>query len=822
MCPKKVYEDAKVAKLFSRSWLICFFALFSSAYATEPLLQSILPRGGQVGSEQAVILKGNRLNNACEIIFYKDGISAKEIKAEGSKMVRAKLLISPGAPVGQHELRVRTPKGLSKLFTFWVGPFPNMEEMEPNSSLDKPQSVQLNQTINGLIENEDVDYFEVNASKGQRISAEIEAIRLSGAMFDPSLSILDEQGFELASSDDSELLLQDSTLSILAPYNGRYRIEVRESSYRGGKNFYYRLHLGSFPRPLVVFPAGGKKGETREFTFLGDASGSFKKSITLPKDQKELPYHHKEKGLISPSPNRIRISDFSAIAEIEPNHTPKEATKTVSFLPLAFDGVIEKDGDIDYFRFQAKKNERFYIKAHARSVSSPLDPLINLYHGNGKHIRGNDDAQGGPDSLITQTFPKDGEYILRITDHLGRGSPLHVYRIETELLGPEVSASIPMFGNRDSQSRQMLPVARGNRVATGLNITRKNFNGDFEIVAKNLPSGVTMIAPKVPGNFNSVPVIFEASKNAPLAASLIDLNLLHRDENNNVEVQGSFTHRVELVYGPPNNRPYYNTDMKSLVLAVVDPVPFKIKLHQPAAPIVRGGSQNLKVEVIRDANFTSEVTVKILTKPPGIGARGSLKIPAKSSIGHYPLTANGGAALGSWKIGVQGESTAKGGGQMLAASNLIDLKIEEPYVSMKINMTAIQRGKEGEMICDLSIERPFEGTGKLELKGLPPFSKTEIVEFDSNTTQVSFPIQVEEKARAGLTKNLFCFARVPFAEKLIIHSVGQGGQVRLDNPPPKPNPKSTKKSQPKKAVSKKPKPLSRLEQLRLAAQGATN
>ena len=107
---------------------------------------------------------------------------------------------------------------------------------------------------------------------------------------------------------------------------------------------------------------------------------------------------------------------------MEPNNSFSVATKTELSIPLAFDGVIQEDGDIDCFRFQAKKGDH-YIKAHARSVASPLDPVLNLYYGDGKSIRGNDDASNGPDSLITQTFPRDGEYILRITDHLGRGSP---------------------------------------------------------------------------------------------------------------------------------------------------------------------------------------------------------------------------------------------------------------------------------------------------------------------------------------------------------------------------------------------------------------
>ena len=79
----------------------------------------------------------------------------------------------------------------------------------------------------------------------------------------------------------------------------------------------------------------------------------------------------------------------------------------------------------------------------------------------------------------------------------------------------------------------------------------------------------------------------------------------------------------------------------------------------------------------------------------------------------------------------------------------------------------------------------LKGFAKAELKGLPPFSVTEQVEFDSNTSQIRFAINTEEKALAGLTKNLFCFVRVPFSGNLVTHSVGQGGQIRMDNPPTK-------------------------------------
>ena len=165
--------------------------------------------------------------------------------------------------------------------------------------------------------------------------------------------------------------------------------------------------------------------------------------------------------------------------------------------------------------------------------------------------------------------------------------------------------------------------------------------------------------------------------------------------------------------------------------------------------------------------------MKILSKPPGIGARSNIKIAGKDAIGYYPLTANSGTPIGEWEIGVQGEAAAIGGGNMLAASEFIKLKVEEPYLSMKINMAAVERGKKGEMVCDLDITRPFDGFAKAELKGLPPFSLTDQVEFDANTSQIRFPISTEDKARAGLTKIYFVMCGYPFPGVWLLTPLGR-------------------------------------------------
>src|SRR5205807_8176001 len=133
--------------------------------------------------------------------------------------------IAPETQLGEHALRVRCKTGVSELRTFFVGALTVVAEKEPNSDFAAPQKIPLNVTITGVIDNEDVDYFAVDLKKGQRLSVEIEGMRLGTTLFDPYIAILDSKRFELATSDDSPLLKQDGMCAIVAPEDGTYIVQ---------------------------------------------------------------------------------------------------------------------------------------------------------------------------------------------------------------------------------------------------------------------------------------------------------------------------------------------------------------------------------------------------------------------------------------------------------------------------------------------------------------------------------------------------------------------------------------------------------------------
>lgn len=780
------------------------------ASASSPTLSRIFPRGGQLGTELDVTFSGERLKDVQGLFLYKPGLEALKIEAVNDSTVKVRIRIAPDAPLGEHPIRLRTSTGISELRTFNVGPFASTDEKEPNNDFKAPQRIELNTTVAGIVAQEDVDHFVVAAKKGQRLTAEVEGIRLGTALFDPYVAILNLKRFELDASDDTALFLQDAVASIVVPEDGDYVIQIRESSYGGSGDSHYRLHVGTFPRPRAVYPAGGQAGEEIEVTFLGDVAGPLKQKFTLPGPTEKFAAVAKDEGGSSPSPNWMRVSDVPNVLEAEPNDTRDTATSTELPLPCAFNGVIATKGDEDCFRFKAKKGQVFQIRCHARSVRSPLDPVLTVLGADGKAIGSNDD-QGGPDSLLRVTFPADGDYVVHVRDHLKGGGPAHVYRVEFTPVAPSLYTHIPAYDREPrDDTRQWVVVPKGNRFATWIRVNRTDVSGDAALSFENLPPGVTAHCEPILAGVDRVPVVFEATSDAAIAGSLADVVATTKD------VKGGFLQQVNLIYGPPNNTVFFGTAVRKLAVAVAEEAPFKLSIVEPKVPLVRAGAMNLKVKAERKPGFDKPITLRLLWAPPGVSS--AAEIVMNGAEADYPLNADGNAAAQTWKIAVIG--SADGGyGTVWASSQLAPLRIDTPYVAMSIDLTAVEQGKDGEVTCKLTALKPWEGKAKVILHGLPPQVTSSGLEKEitKDDKEIEFAIKAGDKSPAGQHKTLFCQVLVPEAGETIAHSVAGGSVIRID--PPAANAAPAANGKP--AEAKPAKKLSRLEQLRLEAESTT-
>src|SRR5207244_10096519 len=161
----------------------------------------------------------------------------------------------------------------------------------------------------------------------------------------PYFASLDSKRAELAGADDTPRLGQDAACSVLIPADGTYIVQVRESAYGGNGACAYRLHVGTFPRPTAVVPAGGKPGEEIEVRFLGDPAGEIRQKIKLPATpEAKFGLFAQDAEGISPSPIPFRLNDLPNVIEVEPNGNHQQATR-VPALPAALNGVISKPGE---------------------------------------------------------------------------------------------------------------------------------------------------------------------------------------------------------------------------------------------------------------------------------------------------------------------------------------------------------------------------------------------------------------------------------------------------------------------------------------------
>jgi hypothetical protein len=165
--------------------------------------------------------------------------------------------------------------------------------------------------------------------------------------------------------------------------------------------------------------------------------------------------------------------------EVEPNNDVTTPTPVPGDAPFALNGIIEQKGDVDCFKFNAKKDVDYDINVFARRLRSPLDSVIDIYNTKGDRVNGNDDA-GNVDSYLRWKAPADGEFIIAVRDQLFRGGPTFTYRMEIKSVVPKVSAWLPEMVINSSQERRAIAVPKGNRYATMMRVKRMDVGGDLE------------------------------------------------------------------------------------------------------------------------------------------------------------------------------------------------------------------------------------------------------------------------------------------------------------------------------------------------------
>lgn len=843
--------------------LLALFAILPAiAFGADPRFSSISPTAVQRGQEVEVDVRGDRLSDLVDIVTNDGGIELVKItpnEKDANRRASLTLKIAADAGLGLHHLRLRTKSGLSELRNLHVTDVPVVLEVEKKTGIEDAQPIELNSAVVGRIDREDVDYYKVSLKKGQRISAEVIGTRMGNSSgsnyFDPYLALLDSKRFELAISDDEALTANDSYFSVAAPEDGEYFIELRDSAYHGDGNAHYALHIGTFPRPSGISPVGGKAGETVEVTLLGDPAGEKKVSVKLPDTPGDFEFFPSDDQGIAPTPHIMKVTEWPAVAEVEPNNDPW-TQGTPAVLPAGLQGVLGTNDDYDNFKFTAKKGQRFSFTAIGRTARSPIDPVIHVFDiKNKKTVGGSDDIGNNPDGRYDFTAPADGEYAVRIYDHLKRGGPEYVYRIEAEVQTPHMTADVIEMA-RYVQPRWVAPAGGG--IARRIAVSRKNFGGQVKPVFENLPKGVRVEMPEVWSGSGQVPVVLYVDESAEPSHTFTKMGLAKADDPN---VTGHITQNILQVRWNNNNRVIAH-HFDELPVVVTEKAPFQVWLEEPTTPAVPNGWVDVVARCERAEGFNEEIRFEMLMNPPGCSTSRSLKFEKDKDRVVMRITAGDKAASGRWDVCVR--AWANHNGTLETCSPFTPVHVQDRWVDFTFQQAAVERGQTTQMVIEVKHNESYEGEATVKLLGLPPKTTAEPVKMKAGDTQVTFEVKTEEGTPAGTHKSVYCIAEIPVqvgmepgetvevaliedapkdgeaasAEKpadgekpaepkpaaqpepkpiieIVSHQF-RGGRLRVDNPLP-PKKDAPKKPEPKKVEKPKEapkKPLSRLEMLR--------
>jgi hypothetical protein len=709
-----------------------------------PVLNQPAPMGAQRGTTLDLTLTGTNLADPtalwtsfpAKVVFPSENNNGKD---PAKLLVR--LEIPKDAPLGFHALRLTTRRGASNLRLFCIDELPQVAEADTNHSKATAQPIAAPCVVTGRADAEVSDFFKITVTAGQRLSFEVLGHRL-GSAFDPQITLhhvprLNEGAGTVAGgsaplwtvvhdahaatelpgghNNDSPGAQTDCRLSYTFKEAGDYLVEVRDTTWKGGPDFFYRLRVGDFPLATAPLPMAAKRGAKVSVSFAGPfVEGAAPVEVTVPADPAVDTVWVAPKGAsgVPGWPVALAVSGFDEVLEQEPNNEPAKANRVP--VPGGFTGRFQEKGDVDHVVFAATKGQRLILDFQTQELYSPTEVYAVLKDAKGTQI-----AATNPMTppRLDFTAPADGDYVVAV-EHLHYwGGPSETYHLTVTPYEP--GFSLAMFLDRyDAPQGGMVPVPV---VLAG----RRDYAGPIELSVVGHP-GITGTA-TIPASAAPAPpppnppppaaqLVLNVKPDVPMGA--YDLVVIGKATINGKEVVEYASVKAVIQPGlgglsfPPRDL------LARVGLAVTEKPPFTLvaKFDQPE--VLRGAAATLTVTATKDAGFDEEIAVTLPVVPPNVAPM--LKnIPKGQTEVKLQLTPAANAAVGSFPIPVVGKAkvmnkdvTVNAVPASLVVALPFELKVEPAPVKVdvgdkaKIKVTAVRKAG-------------YAGPISLEVRNLP-------------------------------------------------------------------------------------------------------
>lgn len=155
------------------------------------------------------------------------------------------------------------------------------------------------------------------------------------------------------------------------------------------------------------------------------------------------------------NPLVFQVGQLNEVFEAESEGGRNETSISV---PALANGQI-MPGDVDRFRFKAKKGQRLVVAARARelvpylpdAVPGWFQGVLALYDSRGNELAYADHHRFHPDPVLLCKIPKDDEYVVEVRDALYRGREDFVYRVSIGEI-PFITSTFPLGGKAGAET----------------------------------------------------------------------------------------------------------------------------------------------------------------------------------------------------------------------------------------------------------------------------------------------------------------------------------------------------------------------------------
>lgn len=585
--------------------LLVLLAVPVVAAAQAPTITSLNPLAVPPGATTNVTIGGANLG-AVDTLWTSFPATAT-VDAGGRKpnAVTFAVEVPAEAPPGLHGVRVVGPNGLSAIKLFVVDDLASVRRAGGNESIEGAQSIETPVAVDGQVDGLTRQYFRFRAEAGQRLSFEVLARRI-GSPLDPLIRLLDPRGRELVYSDDESGLVGDSRIRHEFTEAGEYVLELRDVRYQGGGGHFYRLRIGDFPCIDTPLPMAATTGTAVKLAFAGPhVDGLSAIDLETPKTPGPLPV---SASFTPDGPSgfaTLVVTESPQAFEVEPNNDLEHATRIEP--GTGMNGLLGEPGDVDHFRFAAKKGEARRFAAITRREGSATDLVLRLLDATGKQLATADDT-GTTDGLLAHTFAADGEYVLAVEDLNHRGGPRFAYRIA-------VDGAAPPFTLEVSADHVHVPAGGAGQVT--VTATRSGYNGPIDLTAE-LPDGLTF-GPAVIGPGRTSTVLAIAS-NGDAPNGLVPLRIVGHAPvgGSTFETPATATGAIrsgnaELPYPPAEL-------VGATALAVTPAPPFTLSVSASEVHFGQQFGGTLKVVAHRREGFDEEIALAVEPATEGLPA----------------------------------------------------------------------------------------------------------------------------------------------------------------------------------------------------------